>query len=281
MDPTAELAGINAICQDRNLPLVFRVACAAAWILGGDTPPQVVAEAAYVATHDGGDHLGERIGEVLAASRAKVDAARLDMVAALSDGRIAAALAACPKCGGESRLHERGDAECTACGWDSPAVAVVRSAHPGATGIGYCLAPCVVAVNADFRWPSGGQSRKHTIAFYASPGVERMSALATALNREEAAFVGDAIDVGRFIREGNIHAAKGWVEILARGEYDRRDLRLPAEQSADIGARVRDLLSDRPSGGWGGNLTSGILGSPQGRASVIPDERIVELMRAA
>lgn len=282
VDSTAELAAINAVCQDRNRPLVFRVACAAAWILGGDTPPQAVAEAAYVATHDG-DHvyLGERIGEVLAASRAKVDAARLDMVAALSDGRIAAALAPCPKCGSGNRLHERGDAECSACGWDSPAVAVVRSSHPGATGIGYCLAPVVVAINADFRWPSGGQSKKHTIAFYAAPGVERMAALATALNREEAAVIGDAVDVGRFIREGAIHAALGWIDTLAAGQYDRRDLSLPAEQIADICARVRDLLSDRPSGGWGGNLTSGILGSPQGRASVIPDERIVELVRAA
>ncbi len=297
VDSTRELAAINAVCQDRALPLAFRVACVAAWVLGGESSTHEQRVTAYVATHGGGDHdyLADRIREVTIAARGKADADRLDTAAALSDGRIAAGLVSCPRCGGENRLHDRGDAECTACGWDSPAIAMVRGNHPGATGIGYCLAPVVVAINADFRWPSGGASKKHTIAFYASPGVGRMGALAAALNREEAAGLADCLDLeatsaGAFpgpFAEGGIPAlvrrgdAAAALTALADIDPAAPHHGCSAEQIVEVRDRIRDLLSERPSGGWGGNFTSGILGSPQGRASVIPDERVVELVRAA
>ena len=104
-------------------------------------------------------------------------------------------------------------------------IAFVSSTEQGAIGLGYCVAPVVIATNPRFRWPSGEVTEKTTIAFYASPGPERLQRVVDALN-----------------------AAEG----LAPGE-----------------------------GGWGGNLRSGIIGSPQGRAPLATAEQIEAAVRAA
>lgn len=47
-------------------------------------------------------------------------------------------------------------------------------------------------------------------------------------------------------------------------------------------AALRDALNAaEPGGGWGGNLASGILGSPQGRASALSEAQILALVRGA
>ena len=104
-------------------------------------------------------------------------------------------------------------------------IAFVSTTEIGAIGLGYCVAPVVVARNPAFRWPSGETTEKVTIAFYSSPGEAALRPLVDALN-----------------------AAEG----LAEGE-----------------------------GGWGGNLRSGIIGSPQGRSPRATAEQIETAVRAA
>lgn len=103
-------------------------------------------------------------------------------------------------------------------------VAYVTSELRGAIGIGYCVAPVVVATNPFFEWPGGPVTEKVTIAFYRSPGEAALRPLVDALNAAEQ---------------------------LAEGE-----------------------------GGWGGNLRSGIIGSPQGRAPRATAEQIKAAVRA-
>jgi hypothetical protein len=208
---TSSLAHIASICSPQgeqpHYPIEFRVACVATWILGGDNPTYEQSEAAIGATLH--QHLqpgywpvgpgeAEDMGiilKVLLVARADVNARRADMARALEDGRIS--------------LHEE------------HGIAVVRGSHSGALGIGYCIAPCVVATNPEHRWPQGHVTSKTTIAFYEPPGVERMTKIRDALNARE------------------------------------------------------------PQGGWGGNLKSGIIGSPQGRASALSEAEILACVQGA
>jgi hypothetical protein len=79
------------------------------------------------------------IGKEPAEYRAKAERDRSDLVQALFDGRIKV----------DTTLDGR--------------IAVVESSHLGAIGIGYCLAPIVVALNPALRFQGGEPCRKFTV----------------------------------------------------------------------------------------------------------------------
>ena len=72
-----------------------------------------------------------------------------------------------------------------------PEVATVVSPEPGALGLGYRLAPVVVALNPDFRFANGKAGRKFTVARYA-PRHANLDAAATELARHEPGWGGQA-----------------------------------------------------------------------------------------
>jgi hypothetical protein len=97
-------------------------------------------------------------------------------------------------------------------------IGVVVGTHRAAMGMGYRLAPVVVATNPEMPNQDGSTYLKHTIAQY-NPIYYDTLALCDALNIAE------------------------------------------------------------PGGGWGGNLESGILGSPQGVSSALTTEQVVEIVQ--
>ena len=70
-------------------------------------------------------------------------------------------------------------------------VATVVSREPNALGLGYRLAPVVVALNPDFRFANGKAGRKFTVARYA-PRHANLDAAATELARYESGWGGQA-----------------------------------------------------------------------------------------
>ena len=301
-----ELAAIAAVVSDHKLSVPFRVACVATWILGGECPTWEQSEIAIGATlHQhlqpgfwpAGPGESEDMGLIIKAmsdARARVEAERADMIAALSDGRITITLASCPRCDGVAREHERGDAECVSCGWDFPRTAIVRSTHRAATSLGQSIAPLAICFHPAFRWPQGHTTPKATIAWAVPPGAEVVARVRDALNaaeREKTATQIDSIDLG-VTYEGDFPgvffdsrpgSAVGAATLL-RGGHVAEALDVianmrPADTerfAKDIAIIVAAIKSE-----WGGNLASGILGSPQGRASALTEEQIVEIVRGA
>lgn len=305
-----ELAAIAAVVSDHKLSVPFRVACVATWILGGECPTWEQSEIAIGATlHQhlqpgfwpAGPGESEDMGLIIKAmsdARARVEAERADMIAALSDGRITITLASCPRCDGVAREHERGDAECVSCGWDFPRTAIVRSTHRAATMIGQSVAPLAICFHPAFRWPQGHTTPKATIAWAVPPGAEVVARVRDALNVAERAALAAgmvlawngagffASTIGEAL-EGIAAAEKKGAEvrnlsILTWLDEARNALLRWSADPSPLVARTKAVLDLIESGGgWGGNLASGILGSPQGRASVLTEERIVEIVRGA
>lgn len=268
-----------------------RVAVTAAWLIGGDEPTNeqcdLAAIAAVTIARDHGivgtGEIGAAMRAILAEARRDVDARRVDMALAVEDGRIQIALPT-----GETVRAVSGE---DGNDFDRPAYAIVRGSHVGALAIGYCVAPVVVAMHPAFTWGSGVTSPKTTIAFFDPPGIETMTSIRDGLNRAECATRAE-------------HTALAWSSAgWADGPFDRElmvcSLACRAGEAPDL-AELRRLTAELPGepdalseetretlvilesgGGWGGNLASGILGSPQGRASALTEEQIVAIVRGA
>lgn len=104
--------------------------------------------------------------------RAQVEKERLDMITALETGQIKH----------ELRLGGR--------------VAVVESAHRAATGVGYSLAPVVIARNPDFQLGGGGEGYvKFTICQFTGGFVD-LRAVLTELNEREPGWGGSPTIIG-------------------------------------------------------------------------------------
>ena len=293
VDSNRDLAAIAAVCALHNTAVAYRVALVAAWLLGGDTPTPEQVHTACMAVLPSLSAAPFDIIDTLAECRARVESERADMIAALSDGRITITLASCPRCDGVAREHERGDAECVSCGWDFPRTAIVRSAHRAATSLGQSVAPLAICFHPTFAWPQGHTTPKATIAWAVPPGAEVVGRVRDALNkaeREEIANQIDSIDLG-VTYEGDFPgvffdsrpgSAVGAATLL-RGGHVAEALDVianmrPADTerfAKDIAIIVAAIKSE-----WGGNLASGILGSPQGRASLLDEIQIVNAVRS-
>ena len=311
VDSRRELAAIAAVVSDHKLSVPFRVACVATWILGGECPTWEQSEIAIGATlHQhlqpgfwpAGPGESEDMGLIIKAmsdARARAEAERADMIAALADGRITITLASCPRCDGVAREHERGDAECVSCGWDFPRTAIVRSTHRAATMIGQSVAPLAICFHPAFRWPQGHTTQKATIAWAVPPGAEVVARVRDALNVAERAALAAGMVLAwngaGFFASPIVEALEGIAAAEKKGaevrnlsiltwldEARNALLRWSADPSPLV-ARTKVVLDLIESGGgWGGNLASGILGSPQGRASALSEEQqIVHVVRGA
>jgi hypothetical protein len=269
---------LNAIAQDRALSLAVRVAVVAAWLLGGEDPSIAACVAALraCATENPADDADKMIRQIIVDARSRVERARHELIAAM---------AAMP-------IHDDPEAKPlppTVTVEEAGGIAVVRGTHPGAIGLGYCVAPVVVALNPAFRWPSGAEGKKATVAFFRSPGRERMSALAKMLNVQEAIAIADAVDLtapvypGCFFRqEGDgYETASG---ALARGDLDSARAIVLAATPEGVEPvwfesqrqRILRLLSGE---GWGGNYDSGIIGSPMNHDTALSPELIVKVIK--
>jgi len=309
---TPSLAHVASICSPMGdqprYPIAFRVACVATWILEGDKLGNDVDLAMGATIHPhlqrgywpvgGGEAKDAKaIDEAREAARADVDARRVDMALALADGRITlkGVCVNSPFADGADReWSPKSDVE-------HPAIAIVRGNHAGALAIGYCVAPVVVATNPEHRWPGGDVTEKVTIAFYEPPPAGVMASLQNALNALEcqraaehlglawtsAGWIGCPIEREAVALASHYAASAAWG--CAGPTADLAPLRalvaeFPAtEPGADplIDDTRRILAILASGGGWGGNLKSGILGSPQGRKSVLLTEEIVACVRGA
>lgn len=292
IDGIRPLAAIASVCNDRRLSVATRVAIVAAWILGGEDPSAEVVETASQAVF-GSAAFESCIDPVVTMreARATVEAERADMVAALEDGRISVELAACPRCGEAARAHERGDAECTACGWDFSRIAVVRSAHRAATSLGQSVAPLAICFHPAFPWPSGEPTPKATIAWAAPPGAAVVRRVRDALNaaeREKIATQIDSIDLGVTYEGGwpgvffDARKGQSGAATLLRAGDATAALDVIANIAPANAARFAEdvaVIKAALKSEWGGNLASGILGSPQGRASMLSEDEIVNIVR--
>lgn len=275
VEDRAELAAVNAVAFDRNLTMGVRVAVVAAWLLGGDAPNDTSCMLALqcVVTDTPADDAPEMVRTILREARARVEAERFAMVRDLrprvtADGRFLPA---------EMKVREEAG------------IAIVEGSHRGATGLGYCLAPIVVAFNPTM--PAGGRTvKKATVAFFRGPGVGVMKRLAERLNREEAAALCDDADRvgdgggGCFVRVG----AKGLEsasQAIRSGDLDlAREIMLASTgdgwvDEAWVGqqrTRVFELLD---GAGWGGNYASGIVGSPQEEDTALSADGIAAVVR--
>jgi len=285
IDGIRPLAAIASVCNDRRLSVATRVAIVAAWILGGEDPSAEVVETASQAVF-GSAAFESCIDPVVTMreARATVEAERADMVAALEDGRISVELAACPRCGEAARAHERGDAECTACGWDFSRIAVVRSAHRAATSLGQSVAPLAICFHPAFPWPSGEPTPKATIAWAAPPGAAVVRRVRDALNAAEREKIATQC-IAAWAEKG--FTASPLLEVLRRVATEDSHIddarkflaRWALDESPLLVETRKAICMIEAGGGWGGNLASGILGSPQGRASMLSEDEIVNIVR--
>jgi len=312
---TSSLAHIASICSPMGdqvrLPIAERVAIVAMWILEGDASRNHRTDfdlALGATTHQylqrgywpvgpGEQSDANRMLDVLEAARADVDARRVDMARAIADGRITLR-GICVNSpfadGGDREWSPKSDVE-------HPTIAIVRGSHAGALAIGYCVAPIVVATNPEHRWPGGDVTEKVTIAFYEPPSAGVMASLQTALNALECQRAAEHLGlawtsaggIGCPIEREAVALASHYAASAAWGcagpTADLAPLRalvaeFPATEPgvdplADDTRRILAILAS--GGGWGGNLRSGILGSPKDRKTVLLTEEIVACVRGA
>lgn len=216
---TESLAPLGAICSpgpgQTQRPIAERVAIAACWLLWGrpdgvrgcdagieygwrePAEQDEATEAIYAAC--GVDLVASAYESSPAACPAnqlriaEMDAqnARVSLAKAVESGEIRIGLLC--TCGGWNacsyethggyfaREDVMGNQHVDTCDAVKRPIAVVQSAHRGAMGLGYCLAPVVVAV---LPYRIGDDTTKATIAWWSGGRVDR-DALATALNAAE------------------------------------------------------------------------------------------------
>lgn len=236
---TKSLAPLGVICSpfrgQTELPLAERVAIVACWLLWGEptsivpsdhaplcarrcwtreaedyTIADQIAAACGVTTENGGTtDVGATLRSVYLDARARATAARLTLARAVESGEVKIrVMLDGPPVGGPYyegdgtiiTMHEY-EAEHSYTGRLAK-VAVVESAHVGAMGLGYCVAPVVVAM-----MPGEEHARKVTIAAW-RPGLVDFAALRERLNEAEVVELGQmGLDhgtgtQGQRVREG-------------------------------------------------------------------------------
>lgn len=187
VDAQRDLAHVAAICSPRGsnerLPLAQRVAIVAAWLRDPDLEfGYVDADDVWVgqiAAACGIAFGAEDVGFALRRARTRVAAARRDLVRAIGErGAIESFVVAAP-----------GETLCTA----TRRIAVIRVPQAGALGVGYCVAPVVVAFDS-------GATGKTTICGWAGPdGTTKyldVPALKTRLNDLEPGWGGPSALLG-------------------------------------------------------------------------------------
>ncbi len=212
VEETQALAPLGVICsptrEQPQLPLAERVLLVAAWLLWG--APTVLDPDSHAAAMAERADVFDKIAAALDVPMllSGAETMYLDAWYRAEDSRLALA-DAIDRREVEFRIITRD-------GWTDKAIAMVVSKHRGAMGLGYCLAPVVVARGLAVE---DGRGSKVTIAAWTARYVD-FPALVAALN-----------------------------------------------------------AADLPAGeGWGGNLTSGIIGSPQGYGTCLQDQQILDLV---
>jgi len=273
---TRHLAPLGAVCspfgRQAIWPLDTRVHALACWLLWGMPDPAnlagwgsavVAREIAVACALTGLDDEENETGPNGALNRAiyvltngdeEATRTRVALAKAIESGEVAPrTIAGICRCGDSTNEQPGGTPGRVACGEcgdasGRPMIAVVESDHIGALGLGYCLAPIVVAAMPPGPTPEhvhhvvvNGPSfadrtcagcvlgpRKYTVAAW-SPSLVDFAGLKSALNEAEFAS----------------HCAYG------RGEI--------------------------PPSSWGGSAS--ILGSPQGVGSTLPIEQVLAIVR--
>lgn len=139
---TRELAAMAAVVADFKLPLEERVKLLRRWLTTGEEPTEY---------------------------RAKVEAERLDMVKALTDGHISIDIAG-----------------------NSGRIAVVISTHRAGLAVGYHRASVVIALNPEFRFKGAEPIRKFTVSQYRE-GLVDLRAVFAALSEIEPGWGGSPV----------------------------------------------------------------------------------------
>lgn len=132
-------------------------------------------------------------GDEPAGYRERIEAERMELIDALESGDI--------------KLHE---VKIPAFG-----IAVVESTHRAAMGLGYCLAPVVVALNPSFRFQGGESHRKFTVAQYEPHYVDLKAAVAE-LAALEPGWGGSPTIVGSPQGVGSTLTTDRVVEVVSR-----------------------------------------------------------------
>jgi hypothetical protein len=319
VEETQSLAPLGVICspmrQQTQLPMAARVAVVACWLLWGapdeDEEGWIRDDARRIAQacgvdaecrgngwtapggspHEEGHHFRALY---LSAERTALDA-RLDLARAVESGEIRIT-----PVGAQGHYSHGIGMDVIVDPPTPPTIAVVESAHRGAMGLGYCVAPVVVAAMSPDRpsdytekrgpeeWP-----RKMTISAW-QPGLVDFSALRAALNAAESALIvrthgclpADATFDAPLLDHDQPDNRVAWV--------DRPDLsgRKIARRMAAGGGHLieestvldevrwperRVMYRRIPLPTWGGGAT--ILGSPQGTGSMLSLADVVRLVR--
>jgi hypothetical protein len=316
VDSRRELAAIAAVIAMHKTAVAYRVAIVAAWLLGGDTPTPEQVHTACMAVLPSLSAAPFDVIDTLAECRARVEAERADMIAALSDGRItiAAVLVDDKRDDNGERLtvgedgllwgsYETGrlgpygsvdyDYRHRQAEPSEIKVAIVRSAHRAATSLGQSVAPLAICFHPAFPWPHGEPTPKATIAWAVPPGAEVVTRVIGALNRAERNAQGEPLRPGEWggnAMSGIIGSPQG----PRKGQSDPGAATLlragDATAALDVIANIAPANAARFAedvavikaalkSEWGGNLASGILGSPQGRASMLSEDEIVNIVR--
>lgn len=294
VDSRRELAAINRAVMDRDVPLKWRVWMARDWLVTGDEPvhpyrelglcemcgapePSNPLEGAVKSLFCGrciesarADAIADGYSTARPTYREEVEAERQEIIAALDLAQA-------------SR-----DAGTTLCG-DVIDIYVVSLSHvgigvvqmpgkpyPGATGLGFAVAPITVCVTDHFQGAPCGSTdgvvpcqcgnvsgvvpcpgtgyRKVTIASWGALSPEQMGAIRDRLNSSEP------------IWGPNEECAHCQAVRLTLGEWQEWAIPVYGQP-----------VQKEP--GWGGNLQSGILGSPQGRSTDLSVEQILDAIR--
>lgn len=227
---TRSLAAINAAVCDVSVPLARRVEWAETWLLYGQSPERVIpAEDDANCRYCGSDEYQETARGYVhhCTYQALVDHQRKEMIAS-------------------TKLTHRAG------------VATVETTYPGSvSGVGFAVAPIVVAVNTACTIGSTEPYRKITIASWGVLSPEQMAASRDRLNALEPIWA---------LSGETSNARTG----LTRDE---------AEQIKAQAAPAPEPLRITQAGGWGGNIESGILGSPQGRSTTLSVEAILDAIK--
>ena len=156
------LAAIAAAVADFRVPMTDRVAMMEHWLLTGEEPAEY---------------------------RTRVDAERLEMIAALEDGAISV-----------STAHDG-------------RIAVVESTHRAGTMIGYMKAPVVVALNPEFRVGGGEPHAKFTVCQFEA-GYCDLRAMVAELVEREPGWGGSPTIVGSPQGQGSTLSIVEVVEVI-------------------------------------------------------------------
>lgn len=243
VDSRRELAAINRAVMDRSVPLETKVEWVKTWLLTGKepTPPgpySVGCEWCGEAHCECGETDGISDPREHYSYRNEIERERQEIVEALSMGALTDAIDICVVA-------------------SVSIVSMPGKAYPGATGLGFALAPICVCVADRFQ---PGDYRKVTIASWGVLSPKQMEAIRDRLNKLEPVWT-----ISHPKAEGEVRPFDEWQPLINRLFFEESQL---VKISLLPGALT-----------WGGNLQSGILGSPQGRSTTVTVQHILDAIR--